>query len=305
MIQSSRAIRCSCHIAFLFARNDPLDAVWRESETALDFSRKVEYAEAADIVISQQRFMATMQGRTATFSTFSDAQFDEATFEAQLSEGRTPMMICWYWILKLEARFLSGNYAEALAAAGNAKRLLETAASQIQQFSYFYYTALTVSALYESASTDEQEAWRELLKAHLEQLREWAENNPPTFGDKYTLILAEIARLEKRDADALRLYEEAIHSAREHELRSKRGVGPRTGGAVLSGASSRYGWVRSSRICAELLRPLGRLRQSKAARRTLSAPARGTESHRFGHDWPANRATRRRDCGQSFAGTFG
>ena len=34
------------------------------------------------------------------------------------------MMICWYWILKLKARFLSGDYAEALAAAGKAKPLL-------------------------------------------------------------------------------------------------------------------------------------------------------------------------------------
>ena len=37
--------------------------------------------------MSQQRFIATMQGRTATFSTFSDAQFDEAAFEAQLTGG--------------------------------------------------------------------------------------------------------------------------------------------------------------------------------------------------------------------------
>jgi len=34
-----------------------------------------------------------MQGRTATFSTFSDAQFDEATFETQLSGDRLPLMI--------------------------------------------------------------------------------------------------------------------------------------------------------------------------------------------------------------------
>jgi hypothetical protein len=34
------------------------------------------------------------------------------------------MTICWYWILKLKARFLSGNYAEALAAADKAKPLL-------------------------------------------------------------------------------------------------------------------------------------------------------------------------------------
>src|SRR6266849_6496197 len=66
----------------LLLRNDPLDVVWRESEMALDFAREAKYGDAADVIESQQRFIANMQGRTATFSTFSDAQFDEATFEA-------------------------------------------------------------------------------------------------------------------------------------------------------------------------------------------------------------------------------
>ena len=107
----------------LLLRNDPLDAVWRETEMALDFARKAKYRDAADIIESQQRFIATMQGRTATFSTFGDAQFDEATFEAQLTADRMPILTCWYWILKLKARFLSGDYAEALAAADKAKPL--------------------------------------------------------------------------------------------------------------------------------------------------------------------------------------
>ena len=63
--------------------------------------------------MSQQRFIATMQGRTATFSTFSDASFDETAFEAQLmTEDRMHTMVCFYWILKLKARFLSGDYAK-------------------------------------------------------------------------------------------------------------------------------------------------------------------------------------------------
>jgi PAS domain S-box-containing protein len=197
-------------------RNDPLDAVWRESERALDFAREAKYGDAADIIRSQQRFIATMQGRTATFSTFSDAQFDEATFEAQLTGDRMTLMICFYWIHKLKARFLSGDYAEALAAADKAKPLLSVATAQIQLLDYFYYTALTVAALYEKASDDEQNGWRELLTAHREQLREWAETYPPTFADKHALVLAEIARLEGREAEAMRLYEQAIHSAREN-----------------------------------------------------------------------------------------
>ena len=96
-------------VTILLLRNDPLDAVWRESERGLDFVRKAGFRDVADIIVSQQRFIATMQGRTATFSTFSDAQFDEAAFEAQLTADRTALMICFYWILKLKARFLSGR----------------------------------------------------------------------------------------------------------------------------------------------------------------------------------------------------
>src|SRR5712675_2390333 len=152
-----------------------------------------------------------MQGRTATFSTFSDA-----TFEAQLTGDRMTLMIAWYWILKLKARFLSGDYADALAAADKVKPLLSAAAAQIQLLDYFYYTALTVAALYENASADEQSGWRDLLMAHREQLREWAENYPPTFADKHALVSAEIARLEGRAFDAMHLYEQAIQSAHEN-----------------------------------------------------------------------------------------
>ena len=92
--------------------------------------------------MSQQRFIASMQGRDATFSTFSDERFDEAAFEAQLTaEERTPTMICLHWIRKLKARFLSGDYAEALSRQPNkAKALLWISAVQLQMLDYFYYT---------------------------------------------------------------------------------------------------------------------------------------------------------------------
>ncbi|HET6215436.1 MAG TPA: PAS domain-containing protein, partial [Acidobacteriaceae bacterium] len=198
--------------------NDPLDAVWRESEMALDFAREARYGDAVDSIASQQRFIATMQGRTATFSTFSDPQFDEATFEEQLIRQRMDLTICRYWILKLEARFLSGDYAEALVAAGKAKLLLSAAGAQIQLLDYFFYAALTVAACYENSSAEQQQGWRELLTEHREQLREWAENYPPTFADKHALVSAEIARLEGRVLDAMHFYEQAIQSAHENGL---------------------------------------------------------------------------------------
>jgi PAS domain S-box-containing protein len=211
-------------IGDLLVRNDPLDAVWRESGRGLDFVRQAGYRDAADIIVSQQRFIAAMQGRTTTLSTFSDAEFDEAAFEAQLTGGRMPMLICWYWILKLKARFLSGDYAEALAAADKANALLWSVFGLIQMLDYIYYTALTLTALYEKASADDQTGWRDLLTAHREQLREWAENYPPTFADKHALVSAELARIEGRDLDAMRLYEEAIRAARENGFVQNEGL---------------------------------------------------------------------------------
>ena len=184
-------------------------------------------------------------------------------------------MVCFYWILKLKARFLSGDYAEALAAADKAKPLLWASAAQIQLLDYFYYTALTVAALYEKASADEQKEWRELLTAHQEQLREWAENYPPTFADKHALVSAEIARLEGRDADAMRLYEQAIQSARENGFVQNEGLAHEV--AARFYAARGFETIRA-RLSAErpvLLSPLGRPRQGPAARRTLPALAGG------------------------------
>jgi PAS domain S-box-containing protein len=223
----SPVFACSClwlSLMYLLLRGDPLDLVWRESEIALDFVRKAKYSGVEDGVVSQQRFIATMRGRTANLTTFSDAQFDEGAFEAQLSGSRNPPVVCGYWILKMKARFFSGHYAEALEAAGKAKQLLQAAGGQIALLDYFFYAALTVSVLYETASADEQKAWGELLAAHQELLREWAENCPPTFADKHALVLAEIARIGNRDADALRLYEDAIRLAGDNGFVQNEGL---------------------------------------------------------------------------------
>jgi predicted ATPase/signal transduction histidine kinase/ActR/RegA family two-component response regulator len=211
-------------ITYLLTRNDRLDVVWRESEMALDFARRAKFRDVVDLIVSQQRFIATMQGRDAAFSTSSDERFYEAAFEVQLTASQTPTVICLYWIRELKARYLSSDYSGARAAADKAKALLWISAVQLQLLDYFYYTALTVAALYEKASADEQSGWRELLTAHREQLREWAETYPPTFSDKHALVSAELARIEGRDGDAMRLYEQAVQSAREHGFVQNEGV---------------------------------------------------------------------------------
>src|SRR6266700_1125825 len=251
-------------IAALLQRNDPLDAVWRESEMTLDFVRGAKFRDFADAIVTQQRFIATMQGRTTTLCTFSDAQFDEGAFEAQLTADRMPMMVCSYWLVKLKARFLAGDYIAALSAGQQAQPMLSAVVGLLAWFDYFYYTALTVSALYETAPADQQQAWRELLTAHQEQLREWAEIYPPTFADKHTLVSAEFARLEKRDADALRLYEDAIHLARENGFVQNEGLAHELVAQYYLARgieTAGYFYLRNARNCYDRWGALGKVKQ--------------------------------------------
>jgi signal transduction histidine kinase/GAF domain-containing protein len=259
----------ACHnmvnlLAGLLMRNDPLDAVWRESEMALDFVRKARFRDGADGIVIDQRFIATMQGRTATFSTFSGVPFDEAAFEAELTEDRSSALVCWYWIFKLQAQFLAGEYGAALAAAQQAKPLLWALVGMSKLVDYFYYTGLTVAALYEKSSADEQSEWRDLLTAHREQLREWAETYPPTFSDKHALVSAEIARLEKRPFDAMQLYEQAIQSAHQNGFVQNEALAHEVAArfyAMHGSETSARAYLCKARNCYERWGALGKVKQ--------------------------------------------
>jgi len=253
----------ACHsrlqaVTGLLLRNDPLDAVYQESEASLDFVRKAKYGDAADIIEIQRHFIAVMQGRPVHL-----AARGEAPFEAQLQD-RTSLTMSWYWILQLKSRFLLGDHDAALAAEGEVKPLLSAAAAQIQLLDYFYYSALTLTALYEDSSADRQAGWRQLLIAHRERLREWAENNAPTFADKHALVSAEIARVEGRHGDAISLYEQAIKSAREHGFVQNEGLAQELAAGFYASRgveSIAHTYLRNARRCYLRWGALGKVRQ--------------------------------------------
>jgi signal transduction histidine kinase/ActR/RegA family two-component response regulator/tetratricopeptide (TPR) repeat protein len=193
-----------------------LDEVWRESERFMDFAGNIGFRDGAALIVSQQRFVAAMRGQTASLSTFSDAAFDERAFEAELTADRMNLMVGWYWILKIGARFLSGDYAQALQAMEKAEPSLPATPGEIQLLDYHFYSALTLAALLAAQQPERRSDWLARIKDHWEQLREWRHSVPGTFASAAALVEAELARIEERDLDAMRLYERAIQESREY-----------------------------------------------------------------------------------------
>jgi len=255
---------CNHAITDLLLRGDPLDEVWSETERGLSFVRKARFRDVADVIVSQQRFIQNMRGETTTFSTFSDADFNEETFEADLGEDRMSTMVCWYWILKLQARFLSGDYEAAIAAAEKATALLWSSDSHIQLLDYHYYSALAIAAVYDTAPLDRQKEWLEQLSSHVDQLREWAEHCSATFPDKHALVSAEIARIEGRDLDAMRLYEQTIRLAREQEFVQNEGLAYELAARFYAARGFEvfaHTYLRNARYCYLRWGALGKVRQ--------------------------------------------
>jgi PAS domain S-box-containing protein len=88
----------------------------------------------------------------------------------------------------------------------------------VEMSEYHLYAALSRAAQCQPAGPDSYTEHRNALQRHEEQLRGWAANCPENFENQAALVGAELARLEGREPDAERLYEQAIRSARANGL---------------------------------------------------------------------------------------
>ena len=213
------AYSCDNLIANLLATGEPLGDVQREAERGLEFAKKARFALVIDVITTQLGLIRTLRGMTATFGCFYDALPDELQFERRLTtDAPLPIAACWYSIRKLQARFMAGDYAAAVDASLKAQQLLWTSPSFIETAEAHFYGALSHAAICDPALPVQYQHHIEALTAHQAQLAEWAENCPENFHNRVALVSAEIARIEGRELDAARLYEEAIRSARENDF---------------------------------------------------------------------------------------
>ncbi|QRM34255.1 AAA family ATPase [Microvirga sp. VF16] len=202
-------------ITNLLAAGDPLAEVQREAEAGLDFARQARFGLVIVFITTQLQLIRTLRGLTPAFGRFDDAGFDEGRFERHLeADPGLSIAACWYWIRNLQARFFARAYASGLEAASKAQRLLWTMPAHLEWAEFHFYAALVRAALCDAARAAERSRHLEALTTHHRQLQEWTENCPENFANRAALIGAEIARLEGRELEAERLYEQAIRSAR-------------------------------------------------------------------------------------------
>jgi len=201
----------------LLMAGDPLAEVEREAERGLAFAQRARFGLVIERIVSQLGLIRTLRGLTRTFGSFDEAQFDELQVERRLAANPDLALAeFFYWTRKLQARFFAGDYASATEASSRAQRLLWVAVAQLETAEYHFYGALSQAASCDSAAAGERQRHLDAVVAHHKQLQLWAVNCPDNFENRAALVGAELARIEGRELDAERLYEQAIRSARAY-----------------------------------------------------------------------------------------
>ena len=199
----------------LLAAGAPLGEVQLEVERGLEFAQKSRFGLMIDIIASQLGLVRTLLGLTTKFGSLEHEHLKESRIERRFSENPDLAIAeCLYWIRKLQASFFAGDYVLANEATSRAKRLLWRSPGQFETAEYHFYAALSYAAACDRSSFGARE--RAALDVHHRQLEIWAENGPENFENQVALVGAEIARLEGRDLEAERFYEQAIRSARDN-----------------------------------------------------------------------------------------
>jgi len=197
-------------------RGDTLEDVGALAARNAAFARQSHIAAVYETIRLEQQFVASLQGRTSDALKFDEGGFDEAASLGAIASAAFGCGIVFHHIMKQMLAFLHGRHAEALEAARQAEPTLGAAMAMPIEATHHFYHALTLTALYPAATAAEQAEFARLLEGKLQKLRLWAENCPENYRNRYTLVLAEVARIEGRTAEAMDLYEAAIRSARDN-----------------------------------------------------------------------------------------
>jgi PAS domain S-box-containing protein len=197
-------------ISDLLFIGEPLAQVQDQAETGLAYAQKIRFGLVVSFISCQRALIRMLRGQTPQFGCFNDEHFDEASFETNLAAPDLALARGKYWVRKLQARYLAGDYPAAAVCAAQAQALLWVISSFFEEAEYHFYAALTLAA---AAESDPDQ--RQRLSEHLDQLQVWAQQSAQTFASQTALVAAEIARVAGQLIEAQSLYEQAIQLAQD------------------------------------------------------------------------------------------
>lgn len=246
-------------ITHLLMSGVPLDEVQREAEDATAFARKLQLGMPAERFIGQLDLVTRLRG-----SSTGDRQSDDWGLQDVRQQPGLAMMVCYYWVFRLQERYFERDLPGALDAASRAAEIRWAMRSSVEEAEYELFAALARAAAVDDASDEEREWHITSLAEHHERIAAWAESCPENFANARSLVGAELARLEGRVVEAEALYEDAVRLARKYGFVRNEGLANELASrfhAARGMETIADAYLRNARDCYERWGALARVRQ--------------------------------------------
>jgi predicted ATPase/class 3 adenylate cyclase len=206
---------CAATIQGMHMRGVPMDVVWAESERYLEFLHSVHTHECIGAVEAVRQTIRNLRGETRNRTSFASSEFDEDAYVRALPGYGSPHFAHFYFVDRLQALYLWGEYDAAIEAARASAAYLKSSPGLQHAAEHHFYHALTVAALAGAGARHRVAAPRALRRSRARFAR-WARRCPENFLHRQLLLEAEIARLAGRSDRAAKLYDQAIEAAGRH-----------------------------------------------------------------------------------------
>ncbi|MFL5299314.1 MAG: hypothetical protein ACJ79R_03100, partial [Anaeromyxobacteraceae bacterium] len=200
--------------ATVVERGESLDEALKASEKYLAFAEESHNDTARDAIRLIRQFVPAMKGATREPASLDDDAFSEAACLAAFGKASFGAGFALHCVLEQIVAFLYGRYEEALEAATRKASTPAPVSAFLYDATHHFFRALTLAALHPGASADRQRELARDLGEELRRLELWADSCPENFLHRHALASAEVARIQGRELDAERRYEQAIRSAR-------------------------------------------------------------------------------------------
>jgi PAS domain S-box-containing protein len=203
----------------LLARSEPLQRCGEELDALIAQAR---YPVVKGQLVIARQLVQALRGTTRSLDRLGDERFDDHDFERRLA-GPTaarpaPSEAFAYWTARMQLCFIAEDFGAARVAGDRARRLVSSQLARSPYRDFCLFHALTLAR--RPTAADEEE-----LSVLAARIGRWAETNPDTFAANHALVAAELARLNDRPWEAVRLYDESVRQARRAGLLREEALG--------------------------------------------------------------------------------
>ncbi|MBN2079569.1 MAG: SpoIIE family protein phosphatase [Spirochaetes bacterium] len=193
---------------------DNLDHVLQELSGFADFVHRTRNEEFIDEFILARQYILSQKGRTKSLSDYGDETFEEDAFVEKIARYRVTTHS--YSVFKMASLYLDRKYREALELAERVRDSIgEVLYAQTNVAVFNLFHSLILAALYRESGRRARLRISAAIARNQAAMRRWSLQCPDNYRHGYLLVEAERAAMKGKESRAVRLYDEAIRSARE------------------------------------------------------------------------------------------